>query len=185
MQSLQEQVATLSPKIDGLLNSPPGSQRNYESEAYAQTPITQTIHIQSNQTGTESVFAPATEVVVETEIHPEEEEYDEEEEEGAGTEVQETAPQSVTQTRGVSEYTAHRDSPGQQFLEEELYKLRIKPSGSQSAITHKTWELARDDGEEEEYEHVDGEDGPTAKKRKGKNTNEAQKVVNDDYMHAF
>ncbi|VDC03595.1 unnamed protein product [Peniophora sp. CBMAI 1063] len=153
MQSLQEQVAVLSPKIDGLLNSPPGSQRNYESEAYAQTPITQTIHIQSNQTGTESVFAPATEVVVETELgHPEEEEYEEEEEE-AGTEVApETAPQSVTQTRGVSEYTAHRDSPGQQYLEEELYKLRVKPSGSQSAITHKTWELARDDGEDEEYD---------------------------------
>ena len=81
MQSLQEQVATLSPKIDGLLNSPPGSQRNYDSEVYPQTPITQTIHIQSNQTGTESVFAPATEVVVETELNHPEEEYEEEEEE--------------------------------------------------------------------------------------------------------
>jgi len=37
------------------------------------------------------------------------------------------------------------DSPGQQFLEEELYKLRVKPGGSQSAVTHKTWEVARDD----------------------------------------
>ena len=40
-------------------------------------------------------------------------------------------------------------SPGQQFLEEELYKLRVKPhtgAASQSGATHKTWEVARDDG---------------------------------------
>lgn len=45
------------------------------------------------------------------------------------------------------------DSPGQQFLEEELYKLRVKPGGSQSAVTHKTWEVARDDQEEYEEGH--------------------------------
>lgn len=42
-------------------------------------------------------------------------------------------------------------SPGQQYLEEELYKLRVKPhtgAASQSGATHKTWEVARDDGEE-------------------------------------
>jgi hypothetical protein len=46
------------------------------------------------------------------------------------------------------------DSPGQQFLEEELYKLRVKPGGSQSAITHKTWEVARDD--QDEFEEGQG-----------------------------
>lgn len=41
------------------------------------------------------------------------------------------------------------NSPGHQFLKEELYKLRVKPhAGSQSAATHKTWEVARDDGGE-------------------------------------
>ena len=42
-------------------------------------------------------------------------------------------------------------SPGQQYLEEELYKLRVKPhtgAASQSGATHKTWEVARDDGED-------------------------------------
>ncbi|OBZ68088.1 hypothetical protein A0H81_11964 [Grifola frondosa] len=55
-------------------------------------------------------------------------------------------------TRGrASEYmptTDREDSPGRQYLEEELYKLRVKPTGSQSVATHKTWEVARDDGED-------------------------------------
>lgn len=51
-------------------------------------------------------------------------------------------------TRG--EYNGRGYSPGQQYLEEELYKLRVKPNknGSQSVATHKTWEVARDDGGE-------------------------------------
>ncbi|KAI0341988.1 hypothetical protein BDW22DRAFT_1358100 [Trametopsis cervina] len=53
------------------------------------------------------------------------------------------------ETRGglPSDYNERDNSPGQQFLEEELYKLRVKPTtGSQSVATHKTWEVARDDG---------------------------------------
>ena len=49
------------------------------------------------------------------------------------------------ETRGY--LNAERDdSPGQQFLEEELYKLRVRPGGSQSAVTHKIW-IAREDQE--------------------------------------
>ncbi|KAF7793816.1 hypothetical protein EIP86_004937 [Pleurotus ostreatoroseus] len=53
-------------------------------------------------------------------------------------------------TRGLhSDYNGRGYSPGQQYLEEELYKLRVKPNnGSQSVATHKTWEVARDDGGE-------------------------------------
>ncbi|KAI0779548.1 hypothetical protein C8Q74DRAFT_1259637 [Fomes fomentarius] len=61
-------------------------------------------------------------------------------------------------TRGIeSDYAAQdrENSPGQQYLEQELYKLRIKPTGSQSVATHKTWELARDDGTE--YDDQDGD----------------------------
>ncbi len=61
-------------------------------------------------------------------------------------------------TRGLeSDYAAQdrENSPGQQYLEQELYKLRIKPTGSQSVATHKTWELARDDGTE--YDDQDGD----------------------------
>ena len=65
------------------------------------------------------------------------------------------AAATLTETRGVSEFlTGDRDdSPGQQFLEEELYKLRVKPGGSQSGGTHKTWEVARDDQDEYEEGH--------------------------------
>jgi len=68
-----------------------------------------------------------------------------------------TTGENSTQRFGAQTVTEHReyltaadrdDSPGQQFLEEELYKLRVKPGGSQSAVTHKTWEVARDDQEE-------------------------------------
>jgi hypothetical protein len=52
-----------------------------------------------------------------------------------------------------------QESPGQQYLEEELYKLRVRQP-SRSAMTHRSWEIAREtpghDGHEEHYE----EDGP-------------------------
>ena len=58
--------------------------------------------------------------------------------------------------RGVSEYNDRENSPGQQYLEEELYKLTVKPTtGSQSVATHKTWEVAREDAED--YEEGDAQ----------------------------
>lgn len=39
------------------------------------------------------------------------------------------------------------DSPGRQFLEEELYKLRVKTGPGSAVGTHKTWEVAREDGD--------------------------------------
>ena len=36
------------------------------------------------------------------------------------------------------------DSPGQQILEEEIYKLRVKPS-TRSEHSHRTWEIQQDD----------------------------------------
>lgn len=62
-------------------------------------------------------------------------------------------------THGLMSELGSNDSPGQQYLEEELYKLRQRPGGSQAA-THKTWELGAattrdgfDDYDEEEEEH--------------------------------
>jgi hypothetical protein len=53
------------------------------------------------------------------------------------------------ETREVPSEYEQQNSPGHQRLQEELYKLRVKPhTGSQSAATHKTWEVARDDGGE-------------------------------------
>ena len=54
-------------------------------------------------------------------------------------------------TRGLAdEYVvgAGNDSPRHQFLEEELYKLRVKPGPG----THKTWEVVREGGD---YEYED------------------------------
>ncbi|KAF8556141.1 hypothetical protein OG21DRAFT_1409640 [Imleria badia] len=72
-----------------------------------------------------------------------------------------TTAENSTQRFGARTLTETReylnedrdDSSGQQFLEEELYKLRVKPGGSQSAVTHKTWEVARDDQEEYQVGH--------------------------------
>ena len=73
-----------------------------------------------------------------------EEYYDEEDAQLAPTTTQDG------DTHGLqSDYNAREYSPGQQYLEEELYKLRVKPTaGSQSVATHRTWEVARDDGRE-------------------------------------
>ena len=70
-----------------------------------------------------------------------------------------TTHDGAARTHGlISELSRNgNDSPGQQFLEEELYKLRLRPGGSQSA-THKTWELGEatrdglddDDGDDEQ-----------------------------------
>jgi len=64
-------------------------------------------------------------------------------------------------TQDGDAYSRHRDpllndrgeSPGQQFLEEELYKLRVRQP-SRSAATHRSWEIARED-QDEDHEHGD------------------------------
>ena len=149
-----------------------GQEQYAQSEAnggYPRSAITQTTQLLANQrTGTmadESMFHGDTEPPRDsTHLHtlpgsmhhhdgslhgaiPEEDEmYEEEEPMQAGhTEDGDTH-------RLASEWNDRTDSPGKQYLEEELYKLRIKPhTGSQSvAATHKTWELARDNGEDYE-----------------------------------
>ncbi|GJE94937.1 hypothetical protein PsYK624_111130 [Phanerochaete sordida] len=72
-----------------------------------------------------------------------EEDYYEDDEGGPGT------TQLEAEAQGDISGLPSDYSPGQQFLEEELYKLRVKPhngAASQSGATHKTWEVARDDG---------------------------------------
>lgn len=94
--------------------------------------------------------------------HDEQYGYDEEEEypDGRTTPVP-SQPMSQTGTRTPVTpirvtTTEEKDSPGQQFLEEELYKLRIKGGGSQSGQSHKTWEVGEVD--RDEFEDGDRED---------------------------
>ncbi|KAG1752914.1 hypothetical protein EDB19DRAFT_1670525 [Suillus lakei] len=159
MIRVQERLETLSPQS---MNAPmpARSQQSYAESAtsrehyrgeteysenmdqYGQTPRTQTVNINTQPTGTipESMYQNETAIIVEEddEIYGDHTEL--EQRFGAGT---------ITETRGgMSEFLSgdRDDSPGQQFLEEELY--------NQSAITHKTWEVARDD--QDEFEEGQG-----------------------------
>ncbi|KZT29192.1 hypothetical protein NEOLEDRAFT_1175492 [Neolentinus lepideus HHB14362 ss-1] len=174
---MQQRLEGLGPKIDSLKSARGDSYvedgRSYrrdhqytqsELDQYGQTPMTQTVNIQTAQpTGTvASMFqVPEDEMINQsTAVHTmpgsmhhhdgsthgitEEDEFEDE--------LHHVYPGQDTETRGpMSEFMVGRDdSPGQQYLEEELYKLRVKPTGSQSAVSHKTWEVARDGGEYEE-----------------------------------
>ncbi|KAI0793198.1 hypothetical protein C8Q75DRAFT_549078 [Abortiporus biennis] len=188
MANMRERLDDLAPKIEKSLqtrSSRGGSyltegrsyqngHQQYGSEmngAYTQSPITQTTHILANQqTGTmadESMFQQETEVRDSTHLHtlpgsvhhhdgsmhgiPEEDDmYEDDPHQNAPTDVD---------TRGLpSEYNDREYSPGQQYLEEELFKLRVKPTtGTQSVATHKTWELTRDDGGEDYDDEADAQ----------------------------
>lgn len=173
MINMRERLDSLAPKIERSLRSSRGGSyvtdgRGYppygsQAGGYEQSPMTQTVNMATTM-GDESMYQPVdTEMRTSTNLHtlpgsmhhhdgslhdaiPEEDVYDDEDD----LHGHHLAP-TDDQTRGInSEYMPNdrTDSPGQQYLEEQFYKLRERPTGSQSVATHKTWELARDDGEE-------------------------------------
>ena len=78
-------------------------------------------------------------------------EYEDDETEHKRGHYSPTSTRGDTLNRDPSEHTVNRDSPGQQYLEEELYKLRMRAgSGGQSGNTHNIWEVVRDNGGHEE-----------------------------------
>ncbi|THG98067.1 hypothetical protein EW026_g4050 [Hermanssonia centrifuga] len=132
-------------------NIPNGQNRHYppsESRGgFTQSPMNQTANLQTQP----------TETIPEEDMYTEPRDPHEEHMHGAiqgedyydDDDAQLAATTQDGDTRGLpSDYNEREYSPGQQYLEEELYKLRVKPTGSQSVATHKTWEVARDDGEE-------------------------------------
>ncbi|KAF8210214.1 hypothetical protein K438DRAFT_1710849 [Mycena galopus ATCC 62051] len=154
---MQQRIESLGPKIEGLrAPSHDGSKFGYEGEPeqYTETPATRTINIHTQPTGTlaDSMFQhPETEVI-------------EEEEEGSddATETPQREHPLQTESDGLSQYRniVERDeSPGQQFLEEELYKLRQKRHGSN--LSHHSWEVTRDDEPDPDYDEEHGEHGPS------------------------
>ncbi|TFY81849.1 hypothetical protein EWM64_g2163, partial [Hericium alpestre] len=182
---MQQRIERLGPKIDSLKTQTGSSvdDRKYRDQQYSQseidryteTPMTQTVNIQTQPTGTindESVYLPPDSdlrIVESTHGHTlpgsihhhdgsthgmrEEDEYEDDDETQTARHGYDRPPTENGNTRLMSEYTNDRmESPGQQYLEEELYKLRVRGGGrgSQSAVSHKTWELARDDGEFED-----------------------------------
>ena len=106
----------------------------------------------------ESVFQPDTGIMDPTTVPGstqessvrDEEEYDDGDEDEHNQYLQQEMP---THARGLVDDhmagTSRNDSPGRQFLEEELYKLRVKTGPGSAVGTHKTWEVAREDGDYE------------------------------------
>ncbi|KAJ7132768.1 hypothetical protein C8R43DRAFT_1023243 [Mycena crocata] len=158
---MQQRIESLGPKIEGLRAPSQGEGSKYdvgyegEPGQYTETPATRTINIHTQPTGTlaDSMYQhPDTEVVLE-------------ENEGESDDATETPQHNHphrTESDGLSQHrniASRDDSPGQQYLEEELYKLRQKPHGSNSRLSHHSWEVARDD--EPDYDEEHGEHGPS------------------------
>lgn len=142
-----ERFDGLDQKIDHLKITTQGYP--YEETKYTQdnhyapeTPRTQTVNINTAQ--------PTGYTMVES-TYPDQGHFEDEDMYTRGIA---TTHDGAARTHGLaSEFSRDGDnSPGQQYLEEELYKLRQKPGGSQSA-THKTWELgeATHDGHDDDY----------------------------------
>ena len=138
---MQQRIESLGPKIEGLRDRSFNDDSRFANEA-DESPVTQTVNIQTQPTGTlaDSMYhAPVTDLLIGDD----------------GNDIGEfddfTNPHTNAEThslpRGVYQQSENdRDnSPGKHHLEEELYKLRQKPHGSQSGLSHNTWELARDD----------------------------------------
>jgi hypothetical protein len=105
---------------------------------------------------------PETELVLDDDEEGDNEERDNEEGSDDATETPQRDHPHRTESDGLSQHrniVSRDDSPGQQYLEEELYKLRQKPHGSNSRLSHHSWEVARDD--EPDYDEEHGEHGPS------------------------
>ncbi|KAF5393337.1 hypothetical protein D9757_000561 [Collybiopsis confluens] len=168
----QQRIESLGPKIENLRPPPPPPQSYddggnfYDDDQYTNTPVTQTVGIHTQATGTmaESMYQPETEMSME-DVHPRghlenDGEFDDD---GDMTEpsTQRGFPAPTTdQTRTPPNYAlsdGRDDSPGQQYLEEELYKLRQRPSAAGAEET--TWDVRRSDIPDD-YEDGDDEDAP-------------------------
>ncbi|KAF8627801.1 hypothetical protein AX15_004227 [Amanita polypyramis BW_CC] len=131
---MQQRIESLGPKIENL-RSPNqsfnnGSRFAYDGDDYTHTPATQTVNIQTQATGTmaESIY-PGTERNIDIR-------------ENSQYEDREAGSQSFNPLSHGTD--ARNDSPGQQFLQEELYKLHMKGHDDHSGS--QVWELTPVDG---------------------------------------
>ncbi|KIM45431.1 hypothetical protein M413DRAFT_66595 [Hebeloma cylindrosporum] len=156
---MQQRIESLGPKIEGLKIqdrsfNPEGSRFAYEPDESTRTPMTQTVNIQTQPTGTmaDSMYqAPEMETILDDDGNVRD--FDDDRTENT---ERPRHPHTDAETRSLprSGYehseNGRDDSGGHQVLEEELYKLRQKKhDGSQSGLSHKTWEVAQhDDGDD-------------------------------------
>ncbi|KAJ7072344.1 hypothetical protein C8F01DRAFT_1103577 [Mycena amicta] len=152
---MQQRIESLGPKIEGLkaVSNVDGSK--YEAifddaaDHDTENPATRTINIHTEPTNTlaDSVYHhPDTEVIIG--------------EEGSddGTEMPQR-PRTESDVLSQHRNVGRDDSPGQRYLEEEFYKLRQKPHGSNSRHSHHSWEVARDD--DQDYDDDEHQHGPS------------------------
>jgi hypothetical protein len=147
---MQQRIESLGPKIEGLRDRSFNDGSRFANEA-DDSPVTQTVNIQTQPTGTlaDSMYhAPVTDLLIDDDGNEMGEFDDFTENHNPHTNAAHSPPRGVYQ---LSE-NDRDDSPGKQYLEEELYKLRQKSHGSQSGLSHRTWELARDD-DHDDYKH--------------------------------
>ncbi|KAJ4483455.1 hypothetical protein J3R30DRAFT_3835130 [Lentinula aciculospora] len=154
---MQQRIESLGPKIENLRPPPPpqsyAEEGNFydDDDQYTHTPVTQTVNIHTQATGTmaESMYQPETEITMGEAPPGDHLENDAEfEDDGEMTEPTHRGFPALTtdQNRVPPNYALsdERDnSPGQQYLEEELYKLRQRPSVPGEEQT--TWDLRRSD----------------------------------------
>jgi len=161
---MQQRIESLGPKIEGLRSpdrsfGPGGSRFAYEPDESTRTPMTQTVDIQTRQTGTmaDSMYQPPeTEILLDYDGNVRDlDEMTETQARQSGRPFTDGETRSLARSVYESEQ-GRDDSPGQQYLEEELYKLRQRPAGSQSAHSHKSWEVAQhnDNDDFEDNGHI-------------------------------
>ncbi|KAG7091054.1 hypothetical protein E1B28_010111 [Marasmius oreades] len=152
---MQQRIESLGPKIENLrpiqtqsFGEPSKLFEGDEEYTQTHTPVTQTVNIHTQATGTmaESVYQPGTDIIIEDDHIPDEGVFENEE---AGEAVQERFFAAPMSDQYLLE-NERDDSPGQQLLEEELYKLRQRPSKDGAQET--TWDLRRSDADDEDYD---------------------------------
>lgn len=154
---MQQRIESLGPKIDNLKNTDisfngGGSRFAYAPDESTRTPMTQTVNIQTQPTGTmaDSMYQRGdTEILVDDDERIRE--FDD------MTETQDHIPQTDGETRSLARSVyesehARDDSPGQQLLEEELFRLRQRPAGSQ--LSHRTWEVAQHNEDDDDNGNI-------------------------------
>ncbi|KAL1748699.1 hypothetical protein HDZ31DRAFT_79555 [Schizophyllum fasciatum] len=154
---MQQRIESLGPKIENLRPASPGSYQAdsrydhaYEGDE-TRTPMTQTVNIHT-QPGTlaDSMYQPPeSELVVDEEPV---DHFDEADRDFNHTPTPRQPYPGPTNQEYGSE-GQRDDSPGQMFLEEELYKLRQKPSSEVgSPLSHASWDV-KPAGEPDDDDH--------------------------------
>ncbi|KAF9482263.1 hypothetical protein BDN70DRAFT_829667 [Pholiota conissans] len=163
VRKMSERIANLGPKIESLkldtTMNPDRSRFEYGPDDSAVTPMTQTVNIQTQPTGTmaDSMYQPAEEhdVFLDDEGNPLHEWEDKTETEMPRHLHTDAETRSLAHTGSQISEGGREDSTGEQYLEQQLYKLRQKPQGSQSARSHRSWELAHHDEDDDIYDDED------------------------------